>query len=240
MSKRRATTQKSPATEPSLVRTNTRIASRASSARVAAVANSPVAIRALEPDDWRTVERLFGANGACGGCWCMWWRVEKGGKTWEEAKGAKNRARMQRLVRHGTVHAVLAFDGDEPIGWCSFGPRTSFPRLVNSRVLEREASDDTWSIVCFFVPAKQRGKGLATRMLRAASERAFELGARAIEGYPVVPRSKTERMPAAFAWTGVPAVFEAAGYTRTRRPRGMRPIYTLESSRLRSRPRRHE
>lgn len=158
----------------------------------------------------------------------MWWRVEKGGKTWEEAKGEKNRARVAKLVKQGAVHAVIAFNGDEPIGWCSFGPRATFPRLMNSRVLRHETRDDTWSIVCFFIPAKQRGKGLATRLLEAATRRAFALGARTIEGYPVVPQSSSERMPAAFAWTGVPAVFESVGYERIARASGLRPIYAVE------------
>ena len=41
----------------------------------------------LTPKLWPDFERLFGANGACGGCWCMSWRIEKGEK-WEEVKGA--------------------------------------------------------------------------------------------------------------------------------------------------------
>jgi len=158
----------------------------------------------------------------------MWWRVEKGGKTWEDAKGEKNRTRMAKLVKQGAVHAMIAFELGEPIGWCSFGPHASFPRLLNSRVLRHETSDDTWSIVCFFIPAKQRGKGLATRLLEAATRHAFTLGAHTIEGYPVVPQSSSERMPAAFAWTGVPAVFEAVGYERIARASGLRPIYAVE------------
>src|SRR5215203_724128 len=98
-------------------------------------------VRALERTDWKTVAELFGENGACGGCWCMWWRVERGGKTWDEAKGAKNRA---RLVRSGSVHAMLALADGEAVGWCSFGPRPSFPRLARSRVLQREAPENTW------------------------------------------------------------------------------------------------
>jgi GNAT superfamily N-acetyltransferase len=194
-----------------------------------------ISIRVLEPTDWPLIERLFGANGACGGCWCMWWRVEKGGKTWEEAKGPKNRGRMQRLVKQGAVHAVIASIDGEPVGWCSFGPRASFPRLMNSRVLEHETSDDTWSIVCFFIPAKHRGRGVATRLLAAASAHAFQLGARTIEGYPVVPHGEDARMPAAFAWTGVPAVFAASGYRPIEREPGLRPIHVLERARARPR-----
>jgi GNAT superfamily N-acetyltransferase len=153
----------------------------------------------------------------------MWWRVPKGGKTWEEAKGRRNRDRMRRLVRAGAVHAVLAFSGDEPVGWCSVGPRETFPRLETVKALRRPVPEGTWSVVCFFIPARWRGKGVATRLLEAATKLAFEHGARAVEGYPVVPRGKT--MPAAFAWTGVPALFERAGYGKLPGEGTTRPIY---------------
>ena len=51
----------------------------------------PIFTRPLSCDDWTTVAALFGTNGACGGCWCMWWRRPRGGKLWEECKGAKNK-----------------------------------------------------------------------------------------------------------------------------------------------------
>jgi len=34
--------------------------------------------RDLTPERWSDLERLFGTNGACAGCWCIWWRLEKG------------------------------------------------------------------------------------------------------------------------------------------------------------------
>ncbi len=189
----------------------------------------PIEIRVLQRDDWKLVARLFGTNGACGGCWCMWWRVERGGKTWEDAKGPKNRARLARAVRAGNVHAVLAMDGADPVGWCSFGPRESFPRLANSRVLRRESPPGTWCIVCFFLPARWRGAGLATRLLDAATERALELGALQVEGFPVPAMSNGEPVPAAFAWTGVPALFRKAGFHSLRRAPGLRPIWVRDA-----------
>src|SRR5262249_10647025 len=171
--------------------------------------------------------RLFGANGACGGCWCMWWRVPRGGRLWEEAKGRKNRDRFRRLVRAGKVHGVLAFRGEEPVGWCSFGPRAAFRRLETVKALRHEAAEGTWSIVCFYIPARWRGRGVATRLLAAATERAFELGARVLEAYPVVPK-EDKAIPAAFAWTGVPALFEGAGDEELERPGAARPGYVHE------------
>jgi hypothetical protein len=54
--------------------------------------------------------------------------------------------------------------------------------------------------------------GVARLLLKAATDQAFKLGAGEVEGYPVVPKDPTGSMPAAFAWTGVPTLFEAAGY----------------------------
>jgi GNAT superfamily N-acetyltransferase len=184
-----------------------------------------IRVRPLTTNDWPVIERLFGDNGACGGCWCMWWRVPQGGKTWDEAKGRKNRDAFRRLIKAGKVHGVLAFTGEEPVGWCCFGPRSTFPRIVRVRALQRETPDTTWSVVCFYIPARWRGKGVATQLVKAATERAFALGAKEVEGFPVVPKKAPEKVPAAFAWTGVPALFEAVGFEEMDRPDASRPIY---------------
>ena len=49
-----------------------------------------VAIHPLTPQRWADLERLFGANGACGGCWCMWWRLKR--PEFDAGKGEGNRA----------------------------------------------------------------------------------------------------------------------------------------------------
>jgi GNAT superfamily N-acetyltransferase len=167
-------------------------------------------VRTITPADWPRIAALFGEKGACGGCWCMWWRVPRGGKLWESVKGAPNRASLERIVKAGEQHAVLAFADGQPVGWCSFGPRAAFPRLETVRAFRREWTPETWAVVCFYIHPRWRRKGVAGRLLEAAAARAFELGAREIEGYPV--ESKTGALPAAFAYTGVPRLFEAAGF----------------------------
>ena len=162
----------------------------------------------------------------------MWWRVPKGGKTWDEAKGAKNRDRFRRLVKAGKVHGVLAFAGDEPVGWCAFGPRDDFPRIQSVKALRGHAEEGTWAVVCFYIPSRWRGRGVASALLAAATKQALALGARKVEGYPVVPREEGKEIPAAFAWTGVPALFERAGYAERERPSTTRPIFVKESGDL--------
>lgn len=180
-------------------------------------------VRSVGADGWPLIAELFGERGACGGCWCMWPRVSR--PLFEAGKGSGNRDALRRLVEAGAVHAVVAFAGAQPVGWCSFGPRATFPRLENARSLRRQGTADTWSIVCFYIPAAWRGQGVAGRLLAAATREARRRGAREIEGYPVRP-GRGGKLPGPFAWTGVPVLFDRAGY-RPLEPTvvGKRPIY---------------
>lgn len=170
-----------------------------------------IATRELTPALWPEVEILFGVNGACGGCWCMSWRILKGEK-WDEVKGTKARERFSKLVASGAVHGVIAFEGDTPIGWATFGPRRDFARLDRSPSLACDDADAVWSLPCFFIKTGHRGKGVATALLAAALEAMRSRNAKTVEGYPVRPKRTGETLPAAFAWTGTRSLFEKAGF----------------------------
>jgi GNAT superfamily N-acetyltransferase len=182
---------------------------------------TPLDVRPIEPSDWTALEQLFGERGACGGCWCMAWR--RPGREWEEHRGASNRRAMQRLVASDTPPGLLAFAGSEAVGWCSVAPRAAFRSLETKRSLATEWDERTWSITCFFVRKDWRGKGVGDALLTGAVRFARAAGARRIEGYPAVPTKGT--LPAAFAWTGVPAMFERAGFARLSETPGTRPIF---------------
>ncbi|HEY2890363.1 MAG TPA: GNAT family N-acetyltransferase [Dongiaceae bacterium] len=168
--------------------------------------------RAVGPGDRKTIETLFGARGACAGCWCMHWRLARGGKLWRAMQGEPNKREFFTLLAKDQIRAVVAEAAGEPVGWCSFGPRNDFPRLERSRVFHRaNPSPKTWTIVCFFIKAGRRGRGVATSLLRAATKEALRRGAKEIEGLPALHRPDG-KLAAAFAWTGVAEMFEAAGY----------------------------
>ena len=165
----------------------------------------------LTPGLWPQVEALFGKNGACGGCWCQAWRIVKG-ERWKDVAGAPAKARLRRGILEGTTFGVLAFDGATPVGWCTFGPRDSFPRLNRARTLECEDSASVWSVPCFFVCRDYRRQGVATALLDHALAAMRERGVRTAEGYPSIP-NKDGSYVASFAWTGTVSLFEKAGFS---------------------------
>jgi GNAT superfamily N-acetyltransferase len=178
-------------------------------------------IRPLTSDQWSDFEKLFGARGACGGCWCMWWRKRRA--DYERDKGEPNHAGMRALVSGGHVPGLLAYLGGEPVGWCSVAPRSEFVRLENSRTLRPVDTQPVWSVVCLFVRRSHRRRGISVELLRAACEHARSGGARILEGYPVVPRKPD--VPDMTAWTGLAGAFAAAGFQEVSRPSEARAIY---------------
>jgi GNAT superfamily N-acetyltransferase len=174
-----------------------------------------VETRDLTPQLWPDFERLFGPNGACAGCWCMWWRNGPGERI-SLADGPRMKKRQKELVQSGASRGVLAFADGAPVGWCAYGRLDEFPRLQRSPALACDDGEGVWSIPCFFVRAGFRGRGVARALLRHALRSIASAGGRIAEAYPV-------RLPAtnAAAFTGTVPFLESEGFvTLTARPRG--------------------
>lgn len=71
----------------------------------------------LTKERWADFEDLFGARGAYGGCWCMWWRLTR--REFEEGQGEGNREAMHSIVSGGEVPGILAYEGGNAVGRCS-------------------------------------------------------------------------------------------------------------------------
>ena len=179
-----------------------------------------ITIHPLTPERWPDFEKLFGPRGACGGCWCMYWRLPR--TQYEEQHGELNRRNIKALVDSVNIPGILAYSGDEPVGWCSIAPREEFPTLGRSRILKPVDDQPVWSVVCFYVARGQRRKGLTVQLLKAAIEYARAKGARIIEGYPVEP--KDGKSPDVFVYTGLYSAFKQAGFTEVLRRSATRPI----------------
>lgn len=180
----------------------------------------PLTFRPLTPARWPDLEKLFGPRGACGGCWCMYWRLRR--SLYERKKGAGNKRAFKRIVSSGEVPGLVAYAGREPIAWCALAPRERYPVLDNSRVLARLDSQPVWSVTCFFVAKGWRQHGVTPKLLRAAVKFARRRGARIVEGYPVEP--KKGRMADVFVYTGLPGTFTRAGFREVARRSPTRPF----------------
>ncbi len=181
---------------------------------------SKVNFKELTNQTWQDFEKLFGERGACGGCWCMSWRLKK--SVFDKQKGDGNKRAIKKLVGEKQTIGIIAYLDKEPIGWCSVAPREDFIRLANSRVLKPIDDKPVWSIVCFFIIKAYRRQGLSTEILKGVINICKRKGVKIVEGYPVEPY--TENMPAAFAWTGFPSAFAKAGFVEVARRSATRPI----------------
>jgi len=177
-------------------------------------------VHPLTPERWADFEKLFGKNGACAGCWCMWWRLPAA--QWRAQKGAGNRRAIQKLVQTGTAPGLLAYAGGQAVGWCAVAPRKDYVRFAKSRVLAPVDDKPVWSVTCFFVARAWRRRGVTRLLLKAAAIFARKRGATVLEGYPTEPKRD---QPDAFVYTGLASVFRKAGFKEVARRSSSRPIF---------------
>ena len=178
----------------------------------------------VTPDRWDDLVALFGENGAHAGCWCMFNRLRAA--EFQENQGDANREALHAIIDSGNVPGILAYDGDEPVGWCAVAPRSEYGRIQRSPVLKPVDDIPAWSINCFFVRRNRRNEGIASALLDAAVAYARSHGAPAVEGYPVIPRK--DNVPPMYLWQGLVQMFAAAGFDVIARRKPARPIYRLD------------
>ena len=186
-----------------------------------------LSFKPLTTDQWEDFVTLFGERGACGGCWCMLWRLAR--KAFEAQKGEGNKLAMKAIVESGEIPGILAFHNGRAVGWCAIAPRSSYPALARSRILKPIDDRPCWSVSCLFIDKSFRKKGVSTALLKAATEYAKSQGAELVEGYPVEPKPEKD-IPPAFAWTGIPKAFIRAGFKEVKRASPTRPIMRMELS----------
>lgn len=189
-------------------------------------------VRPLTADRWSDLVSLFGPSGAFGNCWCTWWR-QTGGEFEKgiRQRGAGNKALLGQITKEDREPGLIAYRDGKPVGWISVAPRPEYGRVVRSPSIgpgrrSPEAADTTvWSVVCFWMPRAERGKGVAMTLLRAAVDHARARGAQVLEGYPV--DTGEERRPQGSVFTGTLAMFRRVGFEEVERRAEGRPIVRL-------------
>lgn len=181
----------------------------------------PFEIKEVKPERWKDFEMLFGSNGACGGCWCMNWRLLK--QPFEKGKGSGNKKAIKKIIQSGAVPGLIAYDALLPIGWCSVAPRDLFPRLENARTLRRIDDAEVWSISCLFIDKRYRRAGLSVELIKAAVKFVKKRGGKIVEGYPYEVKGN-KFQPPPFVWTGMVPAYKKASFKIAARFSQSRPI----------------
>ena len=148
------------------------------------------------------------AAGAPGSIWSAGPRVKKG------------RSFKERLVREGSAHAALVFDGDAAVAWCQYGSPDKLPNIHHRKEYEATRTDELpdYRITCIFVDRDHRRNGVAGVALRGALDLIAKAGGGVVEGYPH-DLQHGEKMRSQFLYNTTRSLYEKTGFSYDR-PKG--------------------
>jgi GNAT superfamily N-acetyltransferase len=173
-------------------------------------------VRPLTPDLWPALEDLFGREGACHGCWCMYWRI---GPAYRRRPAQHNKAEFRQVVKQGPPPGLLAFHDDLAVGWCQLGPRENLAWFPREWRLKPVDDIPVWSISCMYVRKHYRRRGVSSVLIAAALKAAKHAGAPALEAYPF-----DASVSGTSSSTGYASAFARAGFRTVVRRIPARPI----------------
>ncbi|MFC0626439.1 GNAT family N-acetyltransferase [Kribbella deserti] len=142
-------------------------------------------------------------------CWCLSYRIPS--KLNNELRGPARAEYVAELCQGEPAPGVLAYDGDEPVGWAAVGPRseTTFAR---NRKIPHVDELPVWSLWCIRVRPGHRKSGISHALIAGAVDFARANGAPAVEAYPL--DNGDARVDLTMAYVGIRKNFERAGFTK--------------------------
>jgi GNAT superfamily N-acetyltransferase len=195
---------------------------------------SDVSVVPANEASWEDLQTVFG-RGTAAKCQCQ--RIKLGDGAWYPMPVEERAQRLREETDCGHPEAdatsgMVAYLDGEPVGWVAVEPRASYRRLRGSSVpwagrAEDPDDPDVWAIVCFAIRPGFRRQGLTAPLAKAAVQYARAHGAKAIEGYPMIPRAGQ-----AVSWgemnVGSRGTFAAAGFREISHPTTRRVVVRLD------------
>jgi GNAT superfamily N-acetyltransferase len=187
-----------------------------------------LAIHPLTPDRWDDLVDLFETDSITRMCWCMVTRLS--GAELREFKPADRKKMFQSLVKQGKVPGLLAYKGEEAVGWVAVASRGMTPdwnRGRKSSAVEAESDADDpacWGASCFFVRSGHRKQGMTAELLEAGIAHAKKGGAKRLEARPM---RHDDKRSAVGMCVGPQRIFERAGFETVLERKAGRPLMRL-------------
>ncbi|MFI1094346.1 GNAT family N-acetyltransferase [Streptomyces sp. NPDC020917] len=185
---------------------------------------------------WEDLEQVLGTARCHGGlCYCQRFKITN--PEWRVTDDGERAHRLRAQSECGQPEApatsgLVAYAGDEPVGWCAVEPRTAYPKLLTTRIPWAGRDEDrgdagVWAVTCFVVRAAARRTRITHVLARAAVDHARRRGARAVEGYPMLT-APGQDVPWGELHVGTVNAFAAAGLTEVSRPTKRRVVMRID------------
>lgn len=185
---------------------------------------------------WDDVAAVFGTRGASAACFCQRYKLHPR-EAFSRFPASERAERLREQTHAGqptatTTTGLIAYLGDQPVGWCAVQPRAD---LFGLRRVYRtpwegrgEDRDDptVWSVTCVLVRPGYRGRGIAYALAAAAVQHARVRGARALEAYPM--RREVGEVTWDEIHVGAESIFAAAGMSEVSRPGKRRVVMRVD------------
>ena len=179
---------------------------------------------------------VFGDRGSSATCFCQRYKLQPR-EGFASYPSAIRRDRLEEQTRCGDPSAdatsgIVAYLGDEPVGWCAVEPRPAYFGLARVYRVQWEgrnedrSDESVWSVTCVLVRAGYRGRGIAYALAAGAVEHARARGARALEAYPY--RTEVGEITWDEIHPGAESIFVAAGMSEITRPGKRRLVMRIE------------
>jgi len=190
------------------------------------MADTELQFHPLTPDRWNDLVDLFGPErGASSGCWCMWPFLRA--KDWQAMPREERRDALKDKVSDGPAPGLLAYRGNEVVGWIALGPRERYLRFQlgkTSKPLETDTAEElrlTHAVTCFFIRSGHRKDGLMARLLEAGVAHAHAAGAAYLDACPI---ESDKPLQWGEGFVGIAPVFRRAGFEEIARRSPRRPL----------------
>jgi len=184
---------------------------------------------------WADLQAIFGTTGSPGHCYCQAFKVRD--RDWRSLTDEDRRDRLRQQTNCGNTRAasttgLVAYLGNEPVGWVAVEPRTAYPRLLRSRTpwqgrQEDQRDESVWAVTCFVVRAGYRKRGISYALAAATVDFARKHGAGALEAYAMDTEPGKE-ITWGELYVGARQVFAAAGFTEVSHPSLRRAVMRID------------
>jgi GNAT superfamily N-acetyltransferase len=179
---------------------------------------------------------VFGTRGSSAECFCQRYKLAPR-EAFSRFPREERRDRLLEQTRCGqrdgsVTSGLVAYLGDEPVGWCAVEPRPAYFGLARVYRVpwegrsEDRADEGIWAVTCVLLRAGFRGRGIAYALAAAAVDHARRSGARALEAYPY--RADAGEITWDEIHVGAESIFAAAGMREVTRPGKRRVVMRID------------